>query len=703
MHSATAAEVKSHKTILMAIYNLKGGVAKTTSTLELGYLLSKAGLKVLLVDADMQANLTTKFIYSTCISEHAPMGEYDTASAGDIEASVEAAYDEMWEQIQVSEAPRGGELRAFHHVLQQFTAEAPQFHRDDLERIKPFEARLPNDGQILHLIAGHLTTNDYDDAIGAGFTDDIRRPIPGLVTNILREFAEQKKYDLVIFDLGPYLSPVARAVLLGVDYITSPFRCERDCVTAAQIVSRKLRDLHKRNLAEEPARRNPHCVLEIRDWYDGYAGRQDPGRLAAQVSAKLKCFPVFIGAFPVAVAIKKGPTADSEKYIKAVFLAYTKSLPDYYRLFSTTNSRTTKSPEPDFDSLQTLFVENSVRVGMQATSAKGGVPCVSWYGDSLSSQVPDKLRAKGLSSEKRFELLSLQSQIPKALKISRQYGKIFIALLNGMRLEDKEYLTSKLSLDILVPQKKSTVSASKPRPSKKAPTDGSATVVFASYHRTTRHQEKRHQVVSAFIAQWDPVDDDADLKKALAESRKDARRKTQFEDMIKGYGLILEDNPGQGNCFFYALADQLTERAGAHPALAAYAGYDHVVLRALTTKGLSAQTPEELAAFYGSPQALINQMAKDRTWANDFAISTIARVLGITIVLINSNGNPPTIIDGGRDAVVYLGYEVGMHFQSARGNPSDELVDFVARIHHGAAAPERIILELDAAGAGLFM
>ncbi|GHA81160.1 ParA family protein [Pontibacter akesuensis] len=46
-------------TKVLSIVNAKGGVAKTTSTLGIGYALKEMGMKVLLVDLDAQANLTT--------------------------------------------------------------------------------------------------------------------------------------------------------------------------------------------------------------------------------------------------------------------------------------------------------------------------------------------------------------------------------------------------------------------------------------------------------------------------------------------------------------------------------------------------------------------------------------------------------------------------------------------------------------------
>lgn len=49
---------------ILSLYNIKGGVGKTTLTSLIAYNLSNQGKKILVIDADLQAN-TTQFLYKT--------------------------------------------------------------------------------------------------------------------------------------------------------------------------------------------------------------------------------------------------------------------------------------------------------------------------------------------------------------------------------------------------------------------------------------------------------------------------------------------------------------------------------------------------------------------------------------------------------------------------------------------------------------
>lgn len=61
---------KLNMSIVIAITNNKGGVGKTTSTLNIGGALSMLGKKVLLIDLDTQANLSSCFGLTTSQENH---------------------------------------------------------------------------------------------------------------------------------------------------------------------------------------------------------------------------------------------------------------------------------------------------------------------------------------------------------------------------------------------------------------------------------------------------------------------------------------------------------------------------------------------------------------------------------------------------------------------------------------------------------
>src|SRR5688572_2481674 len=96
---------------IMAVANQKGGVGKTTSTLNLGAALQELGKSVLLVDLDPQASLTMSVgLHPETLSQtifdvlSATINEEPTPTLGDVIIATPAAIDLAPANIELSGA-----------------------------------------------------------------------------------------------------------------------------------------------------------------------------------------------------------------------------------------------------------------------------------------------------------------------------------------------------------------------------------------------------------------------------------------------------------------------------------------------------------------------------------------------------------------------------------------------------------------------
>lgn len=174
--------------IQISLFNHKGGVSKTTTAFNLGWMLASKGKKVLLADCDPQCNLTGMVL-----------GFKGTDDFSTIYAS--------------------GGVRNIRDGL------APAFE----SRPAPIEAITcePIAGQPnMHLIPGHIGLAEYEVTLGiaqelSGSLLTLQN-LPGSLHHLFQLTATKYKSDYIIVDMSPSLGPINQNLLMTSDFFLVP-------------------------------------------------------------------------------------------------------------------------------------------------------------------------------------------------------------------------------------------------------------------------------------------------------------------------------------------------------------------------------------------------------------------------------------------------------------------------------------------------
>lgn len=177
------------KTRKIALFSHKGGVGKTTLTVNAAWALAESGKKVLLVDADPQCSLTSY------VKDEAMVDQY----------------------LDLSDEPSGRTLWSAMKPI----AEAA----GDYRPIKPVSTKNAN----IHLIPGDIRIAEFESELANFWNDCFQRKLKGFrgTTALSRCVAALSGvYDYVLFDCGPNIGPLNRTVLLDCDYFAVPVSCD---------------------------------------------------------------------------------------------------------------------------------------------------------------------------------------------------------------------------------------------------------------------------------------------------------------------------------------------------------------------------------------------------------------------------------------------------------------------------------------------
>ena len=197
--------VSSDVTIL-ALFNHKGGVSKTTTAYNLGWALASAGRRVLMVDADPQCNLTGMTL----------------SLAG--EADFAAFYE-------------GSPRQNLYGALRPAFESMP-------EPIKPVEGfEVPN-RPGLYLLPGHVSVAEYDVPLGVAYeltgSLGVMKNLPGAISFLLRSTAAKLAIDYAIVDMSPSISSLNQNLFMSSTHFIVPCSPDFFCAMAIDTLTRVL-------------------------------------------------------------------------------------------------------------------------------------------------------------------------------------------------------------------------------------------------------------------------------------------------------------------------------------------------------------------------------------------------------------------------------------------------------------------------------
>jgi cellulose biosynthesis protein BcsQ len=231
----------------IALFNHKGGVGKTTLTINVADALADDGKTVLIVDADPQCNITSFYIDEPRLEKL--LGESDDSGAT------------LWSAVKPVVEGRG-----------------------DIINIPEWQVGK----RSIYLLPGDVLLSDYEEELPSAWTECFARRTRGYdVTTALARVAARTatkvKADVILYDVGPNVGALNRAILLDCDCFITPVAADlfslRALTTVGRSVAKWMKDWTTvRGLASASDRANlplgrPHYLGYITSAYKVHTGK----------------------------------------------------------------------------------------------------------------------------------------------------------------------------------------------------------------------------------------------------------------------------------------------------------------------------------------------------------------------------------------------------------------------------------------------
>lgn len=177
---------------VLTFFNNKGGVGKTSLVYHLSWIFSEMGKRVVAIDLDPQANLTSAFL-------------------------PENKLEELWDGEAAS-----SEANTIYQCVRPLM-EVGDIQPPILQRITP----------SLHLVPGDLALAGFEDFLSQEWPNSLGSGNLVRAFRVLTAFwivaqqaAQQQNADLIVADVGPNLGAINRSALIGTDFVVIPLAAD---------------------------------------------------------------------------------------------------------------------------------------------------------------------------------------------------------------------------------------------------------------------------------------------------------------------------------------------------------------------------------------------------------------------------------------------------------------------------------------------
>jgi cellulose biosynthesis protein BcsQ len=176
---------------LIAFFNNKGGVGKTSLVYHLAWMYADLGLRVVAADLDPQANLTAAFLDEDRLEELWPDNNHPDTIFGCVQPLMKGIGDIAEPHLEAVESPNSTE------------------------------------SEYLRLLPGDLALSNFEDELSTVWPECLDRKerafrVMSAFWRILRMAGEAYKAEVILMDLGPNLGTINRSALIAADYVAVP-------------------------------------------------------------------------------------------------------------------------------------------------------------------------------------------------------------------------------------------------------------------------------------------------------------------------------------------------------------------------------------------------------------------------------------------------------------------------------------------------